>query len=78
MAEHLRYVGDRTDYDPDLILGPDRDGRRLRIVGVTYDRVTDVSTATLKAVMPQEFRDRLMAKKPVYDAYNRIRALFNE
>ena len=76
MPETLRYRGDHTAFDPDLILGPDRDGRRMRITGATYDETTDVTTATLRAIMPRDFRDMLEAKRPMYQAYNRIRELF--
>lgn len=76
MPEILHYRGDQTNYDPMLVLGPDRDGRRMKIVSAVYDPETDITTATLRAVMPAEFRERLMAQQPKVEAYNRIRALF--
>ena len=76
MPEILRYAGDQTNYDPDLVLGPDRDGRRMKIVGAAYDEAADITTVTLRAVMPAEFRERLEAQQPKIIAYNTIRGLF--
>lgn len=76
MAETLHYRGDHRVYDPDLILGPDIDHRRLRIVGAEYDPATDVTTMTLKAVMPQEFRERVKPMVEQAEARQRIKELF--
>ena len=76
-SDILHFKGDRRNFDPDVILGPDLYERRLRIVSVDYDPATDRSTAKLRAVLPPEFRERLVEMRVKVDAYNRIKRLFN-
>jgi hypothetical protein len=59
MPEVLRYPGDVTNFDPDHMLEPDLHGRRLIIKSMTYDEGTNTSTATLRAVLADEFRQRV-------------------
>ena len=78
MPEILRFRGDHRRYDPEHVLGPDRDGRRMRIVSTLYSRETDMSVATLRAVMPEEYRrDVLPRKVEQGQAQIRIWKLFN-
>lgn len=37
MANTLNYPGNRTDYDPDQIMGPDLYGAYYRVIGSEYD-----------------------------------------
>lgn len=82
MSEHLRYHGNITANtelaDDANMLGPDMDRRYLTIVKLDYDRNADVTVATLRPVMPAEFRERVMrlAETQAKPAA-RLRKLFN-
>lgn len=77
MPDILRHQGRLDDIDFDHMYGPDRDRRYLMIKAVSYDANTDVTELRLRAVLPDEFRQRvepLMAKQAERD---RIRTFFN-
>lgn len=59
MPDVLHYRGNQVNYDDDWMLGPDMDKRRLKPVAAEYDSVSDITTITLKAIMPAEFRERV-------------------
>jgi hypothetical protein len=59
------------------MLGPDFGGRRLRIASVDYDPETDVSTATLRGVLPDQFRELVEPLWRQAQEHQRIRELFN-
>lgn len=78
MPDRLRYPGDiRATYDREQMLGSDLHGRYLMIKEVNYDEVVDISTATLRAVLPAEFRERVAPLVEIQRERKRIRALFN-
>lgn len=78
MPDILRFAGDlRATYDPEQMLGADLHGRYLMIRMMDYDPATNVSTATLRAVLPQEFRQRVEPLVAGERERSRIRALFN-
>lgn len=80
MPEQLHYPGNIANFDPDHMLGPDQFGRRLIIKSMSYDADTDVTTATLRAVLPDEYRERVLGadgQKEQAQARGRIGGLFN-
>lgn len=78
MPDRLRFPGDiRATYDREQMLGADLHGRYLMIKGVDYDEATNVSTATLRAVLPAEFRERVEPLVAQQRERQRIRELFN-
>lgn len=79
MPEQLHYPGNITNFDPDHMLGPDQFGRRLIIKSMSYDADTDVTTATLRAVLPDEHRERVLGAgglKQQAEARTRLARLF--
>lgn len=78
MAEVLHYRGDQRNFDPEWMLGPDMDRRRLVIKSMAYDPATDVSTATLRAVLPDEFREAVKPLVAQQQARSRIRSVFGD
>lgn len=77
MPEVLRYRGDIRPVDHGHMLGPDTAGRRLVITGVDYDPVGDMSTVTLRAVLPAEYRERVEPLVAQAQAFYRLQGLFN-
>jgi hypothetical protein len=80
MPDLLHYPGAVTNYDPDYMLGPDLHGRRLIIKSLAYDADTDVTTATLRAVLPDEHRERVLGdggQKEQAQARTRLARLFH-
>jgi len=76
MPEILRYRGDLADIDRDQMLGPDTAGRRLAIKTVDYDPGTDVTTVTLRGILPAEFRERIKPLVAEQLERERIRKVF--
>lgn len=78
MPDRLRYRGDITAVaDRTRMYGPDVGARYLKIGDLTYDPKTDVTTATMRPIMPPEFRERLEPLVAMQTERERIRALFN-
>lgn len=77
MPDILHFPRDRTNFDPDLMLGPDRDGRRLTIASAVYDVAANVTTATLRAVLPDRFRTLVEPLVAQQRERQRIREVFN-
>lgn len=78
MTEILRYHGDiSTTYDRDQMIGPDVGRRYLAIKSVDYAPATDISTAKLRGILPDEFRERVTALVGKQQERERIRKLFN-
>lgn len=78
MPDRLRLNGDiRETYDREQMLGSDMHGRYLMIKSVAYEEATNISTATLRAVLPAEFRDRVAPLVDGQRERQRIRELFN-
>lgn len=78
MADILHYRGDHTEsFDPDRVLGPDLHRRYLTIKTMAYDPGANVSTATLRAVPPGEFGDKILPLIADQNARLRLKALFS-
>lgn len=78
MADYLHFRGNITaTIDRDQMLGPDTGGRYLAIKAIDYDPATDVTTASLRAILPDEFRERVMKLAGGQSERERIRAVFN-
>lgn len=77
MPEVLHYRGYRIPFYGDHMLGPDMDRRYLAPKRADYDPATDVTTLTLRPIMPAEFRERVTALAEKERDRERIRALFN-
>lgn len=60
----------------DQMTEADKFGRHLAIKAVSYDADTGVGTAELRAVLPDEYRERIMPLVEQQRARNRIRAVF--
>lgn len=76
MAEVLHYRGDIRPHDPEHMIGPDFGGRYLTITEVEYDPDTDVSTAKLRGVMPEYFRDLIGLRVQQAREHARLAQLF--
>lgn len=76
MPEILRYPGRCLRFDPGHMLGPDLHRRQMRIQSMTYDADTDTSTAVLRAILPDEFRERIKPIVVQEQTKARIRKLF--
>ncbi len=77
MTDVLHFKGDLTRADREQLIGPDFGRRWLAIRKVDYDPDTDVSTVTLRGVMPDEYRQRLEPQVAQAQEHARIRRLFN-
>jgi hypothetical protein len=58
------------------MLGPDLHGRRLTIVSATYDPVADRTTAVLRPVLADRFRELVSELVPEQQARERVMGLF--
>lgn len=78
MSDILRYKGDITEScDRDHMIGPDFGKRYLAVRSLAYDPATDLTTATLRGVLPPEFRERVTALMARQQEYDRVKAVFN-
>lgn len=77
MPEILRYRGDVRNVDWDHMLGPDVGHRYMTIKSVAYDADADISTATLRPILPDEFRERVLPLVEGQRERERIRRVFN-
>lgn len=78
MSDILRYRGDITaTCDRDHMIGPDFGKRYLAVRSLAYDPVTDLTTATLRGILPDEFRERITVLMARQQEYDRIKVLFN-
>ena len=78
MPDVLHYKGDLTaTIDLDQMIGPDFGKRWLGIRKVEYDPGTDVTTLTLRGILPDEYRERVLPMMEQAQAHERIRKLFN-
>jgi hypothetical protein len=77
MPDVLHFRGFLDDFDPDHLIGPDFGGRWLRISHVEYDTGTDISTAVLRGVLPDDYRERVKPLVANQRERERIRKLFN-
>lgn len=74
----LRYPSDITaTCDREHMIGPDFGKRYLSVRSLSYDRATDVTTATLHGIMPDEFRERITVLMARQQEYARLKMLFN-
>ena len=77
MSEILHFRG-RIELDSLAhMLGPDVGHRYLAATSVAYDEATDISTVTLRAIMPDEYRERVMALVAGQQERERIRRVYN-
>jgi hypothetical protein len=76
MSDVLHFRRDMRAVDFDQMIGPDFGKRYLGIKTVYYDAVTDVSTVTLRGILPAEFRERIKPLVAEQQARERIRKLF--
>ena len=65
MTDQLHYRGDRRQFDPDNIMGPDQFGAFYRAVAAEYDPDTDRTTLHLQVVAPAELQQRMVDALPV-------------
>ena len=78
MPDLLRYKGDLTaTIDRDQMIGPDFGKRWLGIRKVEYDPVANITTVTLRGILPDEYRERVGPRIEQARAHERIRKLFN-
>jgi hypothetical protein len=77
MPDYLHFRHCMCDVDMDQMLGPDMDRRYLAPRSVDYSPETGVSTLTLRAILPAEFRERVTALAEKERERERIRKLFN-
>lgn len=78
MADHLTYQGNRTDFDPKLVLGSDIHGAYYAIKSMDYDAETDVTTATMRIVLPAELNQRIGEPVDALTKLARVYDLFNK
>jgi hypothetical protein len=76
MPDILHFRRDMTNVDFDQMIGPDFGRRYLGIKHVDYDAETNVSTVTLRGILPAEFRGRIKPRVAEQQARERIRKLF--
>jgi hypothetical protein len=76
MTDLLRFKGDLTRADRDQLIGPDFGRRWLAIRKIDYNPDTNVSTVTLRGVMPEEYRRRLQPQVLQAQEHARIKELF--
>jgi hypothetical protein len=76
MTDLLRFKGDLTRADRDQMIGPDFGRRWLAIRKIDYNPDTNVSTVTLRGVMPEEYRRRLQPQVLQAQEHARIKELF--
>lgn len=76
MSNVLHYPGDRTRFDPDQTLGPDRFGACYAPVAATYDAATDRTTMQLRPLPPAELTERRKAAIAQQAERQRIATLF--
>jgi hypothetical protein len=76
MTDLLRFKGDLTRADRDQMIGPDFGRRWLAIRKIDYNPDTNVSTVTLRGVMPEEYRQRLQPQVAQAQEHARIKELF--
>jgi hypothetical protein len=76
MTDLLRFKGDLTRADRDQLIGPDFGRRWLAIRKIDYNPDTNVSTVTLRGVMPDEYRQRLQPQVLQAQEHARIKELF--
>jgi hypothetical protein len=77
MPEVLHYRGDITEgLDYDHMIGPDFGKRWMSIKSAHYDAGTDITTVTLRAIMPEEFRVRIAPEIENMRKRSRTKALF--
>lgn len=62
MTDVLHYPGDRTNFDPDHLMGPDMYGAYYRAAAVAYDAEGNRTALTLTVVPPAELQQRIGAK----------------
>lgn len=56
MSDVLHYPGDRRNFDPDLLVGPDLFGAFYSPVSAVYDGHSDMTTISFRPVPPAELR----------------------
>lgn len=76
MSDHLNFNRVLLDVDLEQLLGPDTDRRYLRIHQVDYDLAKGTTRLTLRGVLPDEYKQRVMKLVPMQAARERIRKLF--
>jgi hypothetical protein len=76
MPDYLHFRRDMAAIDMGQMLGPDMDRRYLAPRSVDYSPETGVSTLTLRAILPAEFRERVTALAEKERERERIRGLF--
>ena len=79
MPDVLHYRGDLTaSIDRVQMIGPDFGKRWLGIRKVEYDPNTDVTTVTMRGILPDEYRERIGLMVTQAREQERIRKLFND
>lgn len=76
MPDVLHFKG-RHDFDRDWLIGPDFGRRYLLPRKVEYNPETDISTITLRGIMPDELRERVTPLVAAQREHERIRKVFN-
>lgn len=60
----------------DQMVGPDLFGRHLAIKEVACNPITEIGTVKLRAILPDEYRERIMPLVEQQRERNRIRTVF--
>jgi len=78
MSDILHFRGDLADrIERGQMIGPDFGGRHLSVRSAKYDAGTDSTTVTLRGILPDEYRKRILERVDAQRERDRVREVFN-